>query len=125
MAIRVTEAEVKEIIKTSISDVIVLNSMITNASLIVDEDIEPTAGHSAERLKMIELYLAAHFVALSEERGGLIELELGDARDEMANVYGEGLKSTRYGQMALSADTSGLLQASTETAVKSARFTVV
>ncbi len=109
MAIRVSATEVKEVIATSISDGVVLSSMITTASNYIDVHL-PDAGHSAATLKSIELYLSAHLVAVTEERGGLKYSKLGDASDAWdVSKFGDGFKSTRFGQTALALDTSGIL----------------
>ena len=111
MAIRVTAAEVKDIINTSIDDQVILNSMITTASLLVDENVSAvTPSLSTALLKRIELYLAAHFVSLTEEKGALIGEEFGDSNVRLANIYSAGYNSTRFGQMAVSLDTSGQLK---------------
>lgn len=124
MAVRVSASEVKEIISTSIADATLDSSMIANASLLVDE-LFATTSLSAERLKMIELYLAAHFVAITDEKGALTETAYGDARDGFANVYGEGFNSTRYGQMAISLDTEKKLAEQASTEILTAQFRVV
>ncbi len=124
MAVRVTAAEVKEVIATSISDAIVLSSMITTASNYIDVHL-PDAGHSVATLKSIELYLSAHLVAVTEERGGLKYSKLGDASDAWdVSKFGDGFKSTRFGQTALALDTSGIL-ASMGTSNLKAVFRVV
>lgn len=111
MAIRVTALEVLDIINTSVDAQVILNSMITTASLLVDEILTVvTPALTTARLKRIELYLAAHFVALTEEKGSLTGEDFGDAEVTLANVYTAGFNSTRFGQMALVLDTSGKLK---------------
>jgi len=105
---RVTGEGVKAIIDTSKSDEDVLAHMIDTANLYVDTHLL-SAGHPEPILVKIELYLAAHLVALTEERGGLTRSKMGDAGESLANVYKDGFRSTRYGQMALTLDTSGTL----------------
>lgn len=121
MTLRVTNDEVKELIDTDR----VVDSFIITANLIVTEELT-SAGHSDARMKQIELYLAAHFVALAEEHGGLQRSETGSGMELMANVYDKGYQMTRYGQQALALDTSGML-ASSGSAAKhlSARMVVV
>lgn len=122
MTARVTAGEVKEIIQTEISDDVILTNHIETANLFVDTHL--TTKHSAPVLKKIELYLAAHFVALTEERGGLTRSKVGEADESLANVYAEGFRATRYGQTALSLDTSGTLTRIAQTRLK-AEFRVV
>ncbi len=87
----------------------VLVQFIDTANLYVDTHLVPTAGHSERMLEKIELYLAAHFVALTEEQGGITRSKLGDADESFANIYDKGFKATRFGQQALALDTSGIL----------------
>lgn len=107
---RIESADVTAIVPTSL-DVAVF---IDTANLIVEETLLDQ-GYSFSRLRQIELYLACHITALAEEGGGLVRSSIGDAADSWANVYGSGLKSTRWGQMALSLDSSGKLAAASST----------
>jgi len=108
MVLRCTGDEVRELITTAISaDVIEANYLVT-ANLVVTEDLG-NSNLSAARLKEIEKYLAAHFVALAEERGSLLEEEIDDVLERTADVYAPGYASTRYGQQALVLDSSGKL----------------
>ena len=108
MAARATAEQVKELIQTSLSDETIASNMVITANTYVNANLL-AEGHSAATLKQIELYLATHFVAITEERGGLIRSEYGDAEEWLSDIYGSGLKSTRYGQTALLLDTSGVL----------------
>lgn len=110
MTARVSAQQVKEIIDTSIADDIVLTNHIDTANLLVTETLGSTTL-TARRLEKIELYLAAHFVALTEERGGITRSELGDAEESYANIYSAGFQATRYGQAAMSLDSTGTLNA--------------
>jgi len=105
---RVSASQVKEVIETSLADSVVLASMINTANVYIDTHLL-TAGHSASILERIELYLAAHIVALTEERGSLKGGMFGDSSEFLSDVYSEGFRATRYGQMALTLDTSGIL----------------
>lgn len=121
---RVTAAEVKEVVATSLSDQVIEPNMIDTASVVVANLLDPIAELSEAVLKKIELYLSAHFVALTEEGGGLTRDKLGDADQSYANIYDQGFKSTRFGQTALSLDPTGLLNAGSQTMLK-ASFRVV
>ena len=123
MGSRVGADAVKEIIPTDLADDVVLTNMIDTANLFVDTHIA-ASGLTDAILTKIELYLAAHFVALTEERGGLLESEFGDAREQYADVYGKGFGSTRFGQLALSLDSTGTL-AGLGTGELKAQFRVV
>lgn len=78
------------------------------ANLIVVERLSG-AGMSAARLKLIELYLAAHFTAIAEEKGGLTRTGMGQSQDWFSDIYTSGFGSTRFGQSAVSFDESGVL----------------
>ena len=101
---RVTDAEVKVIIDTTLTD---LSSFITTANLIVNEDLEPKGTLSEDRLKQIELYLSAHFVTMRERQ--LKSEEFGDSKDVFLGEVGEGYASSTYGQQALALDSCGVL----------------
>jgi len=109
MAVRVTVDEVRAIIETSLSDTIILDSMIDTANLYINTHLLGV-GHTEEMLAKIELYLSAHFVAITEEGGTLQSSKMGDAEDEWeTDYYKAGLNSTRYGQAAITLDTSDTL----------------
>ena len=124
MAARTSAGAVKEVVATDIVDEVVTANFIDTANLFVDTHLVPDAGHSEAMLTKIELYLAAHFVALTEEQGGITRSKLGDADESFANIYEGGLKSTRFGLSALALDTSGILNNVAQTNLK-AEFRVV
>ncbi len=105
MAARVNDEEVKVLIDTNRDT----SPFIDDANLIVNENLVGK-GFSDERLKLIEKYLAAHLVALTEERGGLTRYKNGDSSEEYQLVKGSGIAQTRYGQQAIMLDTTGTLQ---------------
>jgi hypothetical protein len=103
-----------------------LTSFIATAQLIVDEDLVDS-GLSADRKDQIVLYLAAHFVCLKVEMGGLRRDKLGDA-DQSFKQTGDrdtGYAYTRYGQQALILDSSGTLSAESANKGLKALFEVV
>ncbi len=106
MAARVTDTEVKALIDVEASRDI--TSLIDVANRYVDKYLLPEGLTTAE-LKDIELYLAAHLVALTVERGGLTSEVMGDSEQSYANVYKSGFRSTRFGQMAITLDSTGIL----------------
>ncbi len=108
MGARVTADGVKTVIETSIKDEDVTAHMIHTANLFVDTHLL-SENHSEPILTEIEKYLAAHLVALTEEKGGVTRSKMGDADESYANVFDTGFRSTRYGQMAITLDTSGVL----------------
>lgn len=100
---------------------------ISVADTIVTENLSGQ-GLTPATLKNIELYLAAHFVLLTVENGPLAKKALGEGVEGYHNVYGPGLMSTRFGQMAILLDTTGILAGQAQAAAKpklTALFTVV
>lgn len=106
---RVSASQVKELIETTLADNVILASMIDTANVIIDTHLN-NAGHSKQILAKIELYLSAHFVAITEERGTLKFSKLGDSSEAYNTAkFGTGFNSTRFGQTALLLDTTGIL----------------
>lgn len=105
MTVRVSEAEVREII--DVDATLSLTPFITVASLLVDEQVAP-GGASTAMLKEIERWLAAHFVAVRDPRETSKGIDSASVSYEAMRM-GEGLKGTRYGQQALALDSSGKL----------------
>ncbi len=123
MATRITAGELKEIIETSKSDTVLEESFIDTANTIIADQLEGK-GLSAVILKKIELYLSAHLVAITEERGGIVVDHLSEATVRLADIYDTGFRSTRYGQVAISLDTTGSLVKMSTTKLR-AEFRVV
>lgn len=116
----VVDADVKEIIDTERDT----TPFIETAQLIVDEDLADSEL-STERLDKIVLYLAAHFVCITEEKGGLKSERLGEASSSYAIPKQlAGYHMTRYGQQAMMLDTTGKL-ASDSTGRLKALFQVI
>jgi hypothetical protein len=103
MASRVTPTEVKAIINTSLTDS-AIDAYITSANSMVTNAV--TCGLGAAVLKEIERWLTAHLIAITKQRQTTKE-KLGEAAVEYAGTFGEGLKSTSWGQMALDLDACG------------------
>ncbi len=115
----VTESAVKELIKTSLD----LTPFMQAAALLVAEDLAGS-GLTVARKQLIELYLAAHFTAVSEERGSLKSIKIGESEESFGGDFTTGLGLTRFGQMAILFDVSGTLSNSTDTG-KKAQFQVI
>ena len=107
-AITTTVEEVRELIKGTVEDSTVLASFIKTANVYVTANLA-NAGLSAAVLAEVELYLAAHFTAISEEKGGLIKEVIDGTGDTYSDTFTGGLGSTRFGQTAMILDTSGTL----------------
>lgn len=100
---RATEDEVKSIIDTALTAEQVrpfletANTMVTNACAGYD--------HTTDELRLLEMWLAAHFVAVRDPRAS--EQTLGDATVKFEGQSGLNLNSTRYGQQVLILDRFG------------------
>lgn len=104
MAVLVTAAEVKQIIPTTILDAVV-EAYILAADELVNNVLAGSTTLSAALKKEIERWLTAHMIASTQERKE-IEAGAGGAYIKYPDVYGEQLKSTSYGQMVLTLDTT-------------------
>ena len=107
---RISATEVNSIINHSVDNV---QPFIATAHTLIDEKLAGK-GMSADLLKQIELWLAAHILAVTLARQAKSESVGGEYSVTYAGVFGEGLKSTTYGQMVLPLDNTGeLAKAST------------
>lgn len=105
MAARVTDAEVKEIITTTIDT----EPFIDNANLFVNNQLG-SSGLSEATLTMIELYVSAHLVGISINEGNVKNKRIGESQKTYSTPFIlDGLKLTKYGDTALLLDTSGTL----------------
>jgi hypothetical protein len=102
-----TSDQVKNILPPGTDDVD-LAIFISNADLIVDEDLAGK-GMTDSRLDLIRLYLSAHFAIISI--GELTMKKIGDATDDYVKVrLYDGFRSSTFGQQAVALDTSGTLR---------------
>ena len=111
MGFRVTEDDVQKILGSESG--VDLQLFIDVASRMVDE-VFSGSSLSPSRLGDIELYLAAHLGALTEEGGGVTLQRTGQSSVQYSQLRGDNLKLTRFGQMALALDTTGALASSTK-----------
>jgi len=106
MTYRVTGTEVKQIVNTSLNDDD-LDPFINSANLLVTAQLGDEELTTAQ-LKDIELWVAAHFVAIRSPQAS--RERIGDAEVYYeGKTGGEGLKLTRYGQAAIALDPTGKL----------------
>jgi len=102
---RVTEAEVKQIIDTALTDdqvkpfIRVANVLITN--VLANE------GYPASLLKEIELWLAAHYVAIRDPQ--VSKEKIGDVDAVYQGKTALGLEFTAHGQQVMTLDHHGKL----------------
>lgn len=122
MTARVTNEEIQALVDDSNTN---CTQFIVTANILVNE-ILTSKGLSADRLKIIESYLAAHFYVITSEKGGMVRKKMGDAEERYQDMPSSafGLASTRFGTQAAVLDTSGTLGNLTAMAVK-ARFGVI
>jgi hypothetical protein len=98
---------------------------IADATEIVT-DVLGQAGLTATRIDLITKYLAAHFVTLKSEKGGLTRDRMGDAdQSYVQNQDASGFMLTRYGQQALIMDPTGELSKMDATKEGQAEFRIV
>jgi hypothetical protein len=120
----VVAGDIKAIIECGSRDV---GPMLNDANVLVTE-ILGSSGLSQGRLDVITKYLAAHFVCLVEENGGITGEKVGSSENRYIGVpttyksVTRGLNITRYGQQALAFDTTGLLAAATANSGMKAQF---
>lgn len=105
----VTVADVKRVYgQTSRSDADI-QAFINTAALIVSEQLT-SSSLSLARKDQITIYLAAHYMVISDEGGGIKSKKIGDSAETYAvpdKTLGYG--STRFGQQALMLDTTDTL----------------
>lgn len=105
MAARVSDAEVKEIITTTIDT----TPFIDNANLFVNNTLS-SSGLTEATLKMIELYVSAHLVGITINDGNVKSKRIGESQKTYSTpIILDGLKLTKYGETALLLDTSATL----------------
>jgi hypothetical protein len=120
---RVTDAELREILADAGTTPVA--NFIADAHIIVD-DLLLGKGLSEDRLKLIEKYYAAHLYTISAERGGIIREKIGESDQSYVNPGAQsGLRSSRFGQVALGFDTTGILESMLVGGQKKALFRVV
>lgn len=103
---RVTDSEVQEII--SLNVLTDTTPFIGTANIIVTTHLG-TSSLSSDELKIIELYLSAHLVALHPDERQLTQQKIGEADDRFGGTFGDMLTFTQFGQMALFLDSTGTL----------------
>ena len=111
MANRVDSEAVKKVVDTDLTD---LAPYIDMAHAVVEEHLL-SAGMSDALLTMIETQLSGHFLTIIREREVISE-KIGDSQVAYGDSVGKGYMATRYGRVACTLDTSGIL--STLTGVK-------
>lgn len=104
MAARVTEAEVLAIMDNDLTEAQV-TPYVTSANVFTTKIVGDTSL-SADVLKEIERWLAAHMIASSKDKETKEE-GAGNAYVKYSGYWTTGLNGTKYGQMVLALDSSG------------------
>lgn len=102
---RTTEAEVKKIIDTALTDDQVKPFLISANILITDILLDE--GYSIDLLKEIEKWLAAHFVAIRDPQ--VMKEKIGEVDAAYQGKTGLGLNYTSYGQQVMLLEYHGKL----------------
>ncbi len=110
MAIRTTDEAVEGIIE--VDETISLTPFIETASALTDDVAAADSTITAARLELIERYLSAHFYTLRDPRP--TAERAGPVSTNYQSNVGQGFKSSHYGQMAISLDSSGTLKRMSE-----------
>ncbi|KKN45613.1 hypothetical protein LCGC14_0681230 [marine sediment metagenome] len=102
---RILEEELQEILPSPTD----LSPYIELGNRFVTETLGSVTSLTVAQLKDIELFVSAHFAAMTVERGTPRFEQVGDSRVSWEVKAGDGLKSTRFGKMALLLDSSKTL----------------
>lgn len=102
---RVNESEVKKIMVSDPGDV---QLAIDTANVIVTDDLGGS-NMNDDRLKLVELWLSAHFAAIWNFDSGAAQMSSGEDSFEYAGGGTTGYGQTRYGQQAMALDATGNL----------------
>lgn len=103
-----TTADVAKVITTT-EDV---SFFLEMAAMVVSEQLEDK-NLSDLRKKMIEVYLAAHYIAVTDPDTDLIKEKMGEAETTYKTpANSDNYRSTKYGIQAINLDWTGTLEAS-------------
>jgi hypothetical protein len=107
---RVSPDELRSYLDLPDADTLNAQLFLEMGNSIVEDDLVGS-GLSTSRLKVIELNLAAHFAVLSKEKGGITRQRVGESEEGYRQDFSSrpNLSSTRFGQTAVSLDTTGVL----------------
>lgn len=117
MAIRTTEAAIKQIIE--VDSTISLTPFIAVANELVTE-LCSDSNYTSTRLELIERWLSAHFYAVRDPRP---TSESAGVSVSYAISIGQNLSLTTYGQQAMLLDTAGNLAALNNRTSKGSKVT--
>jgi hypothetical protein len=103
---RPTEQDVKAIIDTELTEA-QITPFLRVAHVLVDDVVASDTDYSDDLQEQLELWLAAHFVAIRDPRVQSITVD--DVKATFHGKSGLGLDHTPYGQQLRLIDTKGLL----------------
>lgn len=106
MAARVTADDVKAIMAGYEGADATVEVYIGAATLLIDSIFASDTVLSDDQLKELERWYTAHMIASVDFRT-TSEEKVGEASVKYTGKWGEGLKSTPYGQMVLQLDVTG------------------
>lgn len=110
MALRTNETDVADTVETNCD--IDLGAFLEVANVMTDKIASCATDRgqtlTTSQLEMIERYLAAHFYSLRDPE--YKQKKTGDASASFFGQDGKGLEGTRFGQAAMTLDTSGCLR---------------
>jgi hypothetical protein len=99
---------------------------VDDANAIVGDELIPAGLTSTVRQDLVAKYLAAHFVTVAQEKGGIVVDRMGSAQQSYTgDQQVQGLSLTRFGQQAIVFDTTGRLSNLDRARVGQAEFRVV
>lgn len=101
---RVTANEVRDILANTQLQDNQISAFIEVANLTVTERMTSETAYTDERLTKIELWLSAHLCTNADPRVLSESIDEGRTTLTYEGEFGQGLRSSRYGQMVLTLD---------------------
>lgn len=105
MALRVTEGEVKALMRTGLDESQLTPHLHTANAMI--NDVLAGMGYGDELLTKIELWLAAHFVSITDPAVKSEQIGETNVTYHGNIIGGQGLSFTPYGQQVLALEYKG------------------
>lgn len=121
---RVTETELRAYMGLDSSVSVTL--FLDDAHILMDTYMGVTPAVGEDIAKILEKNLAAHLYTVSIDNGGVTARKIGESSETYAKAGSStGMGSTRYGQIVLSLDTTGVFNTTVNNDKKKAQFRVV
>lgn len=121
---RINEAELR--LYVNAPEGLDVSQFVDDAAVLMEVYFGQAPSFGEPIAKMVEKNLAAHLYLLSVERGGMVAQKIGESSETYArNDSGlTGMGSTRFGQLAISLDTTGVLAGLLNPTKKKAQFRI-